>query len=270
MGQALGTQNILIKIQYAYPKLTDTEKTIANWFLNNKSCLDQKDLADKLHVSCASISRFSKKIGLSNYKELSYLYRDYLENKYKVATKKLPSELADSYMRIIEGIDNYYSHDDIAEAARLIYEHDNIFIFALGLSATAAQDFKFRFSRIGKRIEVIYDKDAMKMTLPFVKQQDLVLVFTLRSNKELEKYAQYLNKKKISIISICANSKSDLIETSSLFLMTENLKDEEKTGIISNQIPILIIIDAIYYYYAKTYKDVINKWYETEQAIDKL
>ena len=83
-------------------------------------------------------------------------------------------------------VDQNFDAKAMEQVCSYIYEHRIINIFAFGLSATAAEDFRFRFSRLGKFIEVIHDKDAIKMSSLVLQKQDLVFIFTLRGNTYLE------------------------------------------------------------------------------------
>ena len=49
-------------------------------------------------------------------------------------------------------------------------------------------------------------------------------------------------------------------------MLTANLEGEESTGMMSAQIPILIQIDLIYYYYVRRYSDVLDQWISTEKV----
>lgn len=61
-------------------KFTAVDEQVADYFLSGKPPLKQSALAQKINVSSASITRFCKKIGFENYKELMYFYRKSLKD----------------------------------------------------------------------------------------------------------------------------------------------------------------------------------------------
>lgn len=259
-------KEIILRITHSKMDFTYVEEKIAEYFLGNNPILSTNELSKKLCVSPASITRFCKKIGLSNFKELNYLYSEHLKELDKLSISNIATDLHSSYIKIFSYIDNNFENEKIDEICKHIYENRFMHIFALGLSATAAQDFKFRFSRTGKLIEVIYDKDAIAMICELLKEGDLVFIFSLRGNKTLERYAESLKEKGVTIISITGNKNSKLVKLSDVYLLTANLEGEESTGMISAQIPILIQIDLIYYYYVRRYSDVLDQWISTEKV----
>lgn len=175
-------------------------------------------------------------------------------------------ELQSEYFRIFHLVDQQFDAAAMEEVCAQIYTHRILHIFAFGLSATAAQDFKFRFSRLGKFVEVIHDKDAIQMSARVLEAGDVVLIFTLRGNSYLEELAAYLRKQGITVIAILGNQKSRLARLSDVVLYTSTLRGEESTGMISGQIPILIMIDMLYYHYVRKYSDALTNWANTEEV----
>ncbi len=74
-------EDIFILIESHRLELTYVEEIIANYFISKKAPLNIDKLAQTLAVSKASITRFCKKIGLDNYKELMFLYNLSLDKK---------------------------------------------------------------------------------------------------------------------------------------------------------------------------------------------
>ena len=258
-------KEILLRIHQARVNFTYVEEQIADYFTEGNPPSTIHDLANRLAISSSSITRFCKKIGLNNFKELMYLYEQHLHNG-KPSISNISLELQSEYFHIFQLVDQNFDCDAMQKACEYINGQRVINVFAFGLSATAAQDFKFRFSRLGKFIEVIHDKDAISMSAGVLKAADLVFIFTLRGNTYLEELAAFLKKKGVIVISILGNQKSRLSKLSDIILYTSSLSGEESTGMISGQIPILIIIDMLYYQYVKTYSDALNYWVSTEQV----
>ena len=103
------------------------------------------------------------------------------------------------------------------------------------------------------------------MNARILQPDDLVLIFTLRGNAYLEEIVSEVKKKGIRVVSILGNQKSKLAKLSDMVLYTSSLSGEESTGMISSQIPILIIIDMLYYHYVQMYSDALMNWANTEK-----
>ena len=72
-------KEILLRINLAKVNFTYVEETIAQYFTDGRKPLTIHELARELSISSSSITRFCKKIGLNNFKELMYLYEQYAE-----------------------------------------------------------------------------------------------------------------------------------------------------------------------------------------------
>ena len=77
-------KEIILRITHAKFKFTYVEEQIAEYFLGNNKPMSINDLAELLCVSPASITRFCKKIGLNNYKELIYYIKSILKKMIKL------------------------------------------------------------------------------------------------------------------------------------------------------------------------------------------
>src|SRR5699024_11355381 len=92
--------DLFLIIESSKLKFTAADEQIADYFLNGKPPLKQSALAQKINVSSASVTRFSKKLGFENYKELMYFYRKKLEN-YSDDSSSVTSNLQFRYKELI-------------------------------------------------------------------------------------------------------------------------------------------------------------------------
>lgn len=63
-------KSVLPKIESAYEKLTQLEKSVADFFLSNRQIVDfsAKSMSVRLAISEATLSRFAKKCGFRGYR----------------------------------------------------------------------------------------------------------------------------------------------------------------------------------------------------------
>ncbi len=250
--------------EYARIKFTNTDNKIADYFLNYKPVKNIEDLADSIGVSTASITRFCKKIGLNNFKEFLFLYQQQLDQKQPQYVA--PSSLHHDYVDILKAFDKRLSAENVEKFSNAIHEHDIIHVFGSGYSALAAADLKFRFTRLGKFVEVVQDSDSMQMVSSILTPNAFVILLTLKGqNDRMIRYTKEMKARGIKVFCITANEKSKLLPIVDAFVLTASLSGEELTGMISCQMPILMTIDHIYYRYVSDYRDSIQNWVVTEQ-----
>ena len=77
-------KSVVPVIESNYDKFTTVEKTIADFFIQNKEKSDfsVKAVSERLFVSKASLVRFAQKCGYHGYKEFIYQYEDSLIEKH--------------------------------------------------------------------------------------------------------------------------------------------------------------------------------------------
>lgn len=70
-------KSVIPFIESKYDGFTTVEKSIADFFINNRKEQDfsAQRIAGLLYTSKASLSRFAKKIGFSGYREFIYEYQ---------------------------------------------------------------------------------------------------------------------------------------------------------------------------------------------------
>ncbi|WP_239644540.1 MurR/RpiR family transcriptional regulator [Enterococcus crotali] len=106
-------------IQANEKKFTDVERVIAQYFLAGNKELGIQELAKELSVSNSSITRFCKKIGLANYKELIYLYKYSSKGNKKQADSSI-SYVNLNYSLLLNDIIEKLDKDEVKKAALMI------------------------------------------------------------------------------------------------------------------------------------------------------
>ena len=78
-------KSVIPIIESNYENFTALERTIADFFMKNQKKVDfsAKEIAKRLFVSEASLSRFAKKCGYRGYREFIYNMRKHLRRKIK-------------------------------------------------------------------------------------------------------------------------------------------------------------------------------------------
>lgn len=257
-------KDLFLLFEYAKIKFTDIDNKIAEYFYERQPVASIGDISDQIGVSTASVTRFCKKIGVNNFKELLYLYQQKLDQQEPL--KKAHSSLYYDYLEMVQNVESRLSLDAVSNFVDELHQHQIIHVFGSGYSALAAADFKFRFTRLGKFVEIVQDDSSMRMITTLLKSDSLVLILSLKGkNKTMIENVHEMTTRGIKVFSITGNEKSKLLELSTSNLLTASLSGEESTGMISGQIPVLMVIDHIYVNYVSKYKEEAHNWMLTEQ-----
>lgn len=257
-------KDLYLLFEYARIKFTDIDNKIADYFYNRQPVANIGDISERIGVSTASVTRFCKKIGVNNFKELLYLYQQKLD--LQEPLRNTHGSLYYDYLEMVKGVEGRLSLDTVSDIVGEIYKHRIIHVFGFGYSALAAADFKFRFTRLGKFVEIVQDDSSMRMITSLLNSDSLVLILSLKGkNKKMIENVQEMTSRGIKVFAITGNEKSKLVEHATVSLLTASLSGEESTGMISGQIPILMVIDHIYVNYVSKYKEEAHNWMLTEK-----
>ena len=96
------SKSVIPIIEAAYEDLTNVEKSIADYFINNVSDddLSSRSVSQRLFVSEASLSRFSKKLGFSGYRQFLFEYKG--SKKTDKNLDILTKQVLNSYQKVLE------------------------------------------------------------------------------------------------------------------------------------------------------------------------
>ncbi len=110
-------KSVIPVIESNYENFTALERTIADFFMKNQKKVDfsAKEIAKRLFVSEASLSRFAKKCGYRGYREFIYQYEETFEEKNKELTGHT-RQVLNTYQELLN---KTYSLMDEAQIVRI-------------------------------------------------------------------------------------------------------------------------------------------------------
>lgn len=246
-------KSIVPSIESNYENFTTVERTIADYFIANRSREDfsSKAVADRLYVSEASLSRFAKKCGYRGYREFLYKYEEtFVEKKETIAgnTKMVLS----TYQELLNKTYNLVDEVQIARIAKYLSQAGRVLVCGKGSSGIAASEMELRFMRIGVDIDSICDTHLMRMQAVF--QDEKSLVFGISISGETEEVLYLLresHKRGAKTILITAHNKDEFAGFCREVVLVPALRHLEHGKVISPQFPILIMLDIIYASYVE-------------------
>ncbi|SES79307.1 DNA-binding transcriptional regulator, MurR/RpiR family, contains HTH and SIS domains [Salinibacillus kushneri] len=200
--------SILDQIQLKYQTLSKTEKKVADYVIkHNKDLLNIhiQELADKIDVSVAAITRFCKKIDAVSFVDFKILLRDAVEENYEAddAITKV-NQIYESVIKSTNSLTNIGSYK---KACEWMLQASRIHIFGIGSSGLSGQEFKARLSRMGFAVDTHTDSHAMIIASSILSSNDLVIAISSSGQtKEIIDGIEIAKRRGAKVISITSYS----------------------------------------------------------------
>ncbi|SJZ72242.1 transcriptional regulator, RpiR family [Pilibacter termitis] len=177
----------------------ETKAIIANTLLLSISKNDKKlsleSLAEKSHVSPATLVRFLQKLGYSNYAEYNQsiatyrkrIYSDNLNKQKAVFEKNNSFEnnlerygklVQNSIAKMIGAIDK----EQVDRFCAKIYEHEHIYFFGVQSSGAILRELQYSFLNVGKFIHYADGRLKQKNNTKSIKGGSLIVVLSVYGN----------------------------------------------------------------------------------------
>lgn len=255
------------KINTFYPSLSKQEKKIADFFLLKKtdiSLMSLQEINKQILVSEATIVRFVRKLG----------FKGFMQFRLEVAKEKnLLNEVhTDDYIeKIVNNIENtvkttkkLIEKEKLEKSIELIKKSKNMYIFGLGASGVAAQEFENRIMRFGKMSKVAVDSHFQTMYASITTKEDLIVVISLSGETNDLLYSLKLAKNNgCKIIAITNYILSPIAKISDIVLLTSGRETPLDGGSLISKISQLLVIDLLATGYALENKKKSEKIKET-------
>ncbi|APC49389.1 MurR/RpiR family transcriptional regulator [Virgibacillus halodenitrificans] len=261
-------KSILDQIQLKYQTLSNTEKKIADYVMQNNTTLLNihiKELAQQIDVSVATITRFCRKVGASGFVEFKILLRDAVERRDEPHDA---IETVDSiYQTIIKSTNSLTNIQDYKTACSWVLDSEQIHIYGLGSSGLSAQELKTRIARMGLFVDTHIDSHAMIINASILTERDVVIAISSSGQtKEIIEAINLAKQKGARVISITNYSETDLANSSDLILYTASIQHYLDKGFLNSQLSILISLDILSMMLLQNER-IYNKHNETLRAL---
>ena len=246
-------KSIVPIIEARYDSLTNVEKNIADFFINNKEDMDfsAQNVARTIFVSEASLSRFAKKCGFHGYREFIYQYEKTFMRKGEVTADSTRLVL-NTYQDLLSKTYSLMDETQIARVVQYLFQAERVVACGIGSSGLAASEMENRFMRIGVDIDSLQDTDRMRMQAVFLNRRSLVCGFSLSGETQGVLYLlKEAHKKGARTVIFTANDKDIYADFCSEVVLLASLQHLNHGNMISPQFPILVMIDIIYNYYIR-------------------
>lgn len=249
-------ENLLYGIECNMEIFTSTEKALASYILKSPeetSQLSINQIAKKLHLSPATITRFCQKLSFSGFNEFKHELRRFIDlqnapvEANNIQQVDYLAKLYQDHTNIIRNTFQINTYRDIQEVVSFLIKADRIHVYGIGSSGIAAQEFKYKFFRVGLCIEAITDPHHAIMDASLSSKNSVVIGISISGEtQELIKTIKIAKKQGSSIIIFTGNKDSQLAKLSNICLLVTSKSNMHMGQNISPLLPFLLLFDLIY------------------------
>jgi len=250
--------NILTQIKSLTLDMTDSERLIAEYILNNPEeifNLKIDDLAKKLSVSLPTVFRFSKKLGFEGFKDFKVaLIRDMAigmnievenidEDSIESTTKNIFEKICSNLKETLSII----NFDDFSRAVDIITGSKRIIFFAVSYSTSVALDAYAKFLSAG--FNSVYDKESYMQRVISTQctPKDAVIGISFSgASREVVDCMRNANNNGAKTICLTTFMKSPITEYSGICIYSAPVHAKYQRIDLPSKMSFTAILDALY------------------------
>lgn len=247
-------KSIVPIIESVYDSLTESEKIAADFFITHpdEENLSAEYIANKLHISVASLTRFAQKCGYSGYRQFRYEYLANINAQPNIQRELTKKVLAD-YEEILGKTYSLIDEQKIEKIIEMLIQAEKVFFYGIGSSGLVAQEMKSRFMRIGLFCDAFTDPDLMKMNSALVDENCLVIALSISSDSSgLNLSLKQAHENRAKTILFTANNKEEMRKYSDQVILVATSKNLSYGNRITPQFPLLVMVDVFYAYFLQS------------------
>ncbi|MEN0647709.1 MurR/RpiR family transcriptional regulator [Caldifermentibacillus hisashii] len=271
------SKNCLGQIRSHYARLSEKEKKIADYILNNPENIIHNtinDVAEDLNVADATVFRFCKRIGFKGFQAMKItLAAEIIEPIQQIHEEISESDdertvmekVFQSNIHTLKSTLNLIDETAIEQAVDLLLKADRVDFYGTGGSAVIAMDAYHKFIRTGIKVFTFMDSHFQIMSASQLTKHDVAVVISHSgTNKDTINILKTAKRNGAKIIGITGYPKSPLAKNSDVVLYTSAEETEYRSEALSSRIAQLSLIDALYVNVMKLNKEKAKK------SLDKI
>ena len=270
---------IELKIKAIMPDVSETERVVAGYMLNNLTDVLRSpiaELSERSGVSKASWVRFCKTLGYTGLRDLKRAFALELNNNV-VRTKHQYEDVNPVHdlrgaCKHIEEISIQSIRDTMCmmdytmleTVAKCIHEARTVKIFGVGASAVVAKDLLYKLLRIGLIVD-LHEDFHLQLTTAATMSPDDVAIFISHSGRTTEIIEMLRIAKAVGAVTVGITQfgKSELSQSCDYVLHTSTSEMKKRSGAMSSRIAQLVLIDVLFTTIARCNYDEVQKKLET-------
>ncbi|GFN35233.1 MurR/RpiR family transcriptional regulator [Tepidimicrobium xylanilyticum] len=254
------TPRVFIQIKSQYSNFNETEKKIADFFLENPQELIYSTIsqvADKLKLADSTIFRFCKKINFKGFHDLKIsLATDLSGNINNCSNNQIHdsddeptiiNKVFNSNISVLKDTLASIDSTSIEKAVNLLLGAEQIVFYGNGGSGIVAMDAHHKFLRIGLKATSYTDYHMQLMSVAQLTEKDVIVVISHSgSNLCIMNVLDIAKENGTKSIGITSFSKSPINEKVDIPLNIISHETEYRFEAFASRIAHLSIIDVLY------------------------
>ncbi|GKU81845.1 MurR/RpiR family transcriptional regulator [Niallia sp. NCCP-28] len=270
-------QNCIGKIRSYYARLSEKEKKIADYILDNPEKIIHStinELAEDLNVADATVFRFCKRIGFKGYqamkialaseiiKPIQQIHEEISEHD---TVKTVTEKVFKSNVQTLDNTLQILNESSIQKAVDLLRNAKRVEFYGTGGSAVIAMDAFHKFVRTGIKAFTFIDSHFQLMSASQLSETDIAVVISHSgTNKDTLNILKTAKANGAKTISITGYPKSPIAQIADVALFTSSEETEYRSEALSSRIAQLSLIDALYVNMMILNKETANR------SLDKI
>lgn len=252
-------QNCLGKIRSYYARLSEKEKKVADYILENPEKIIHNtinEVAEDLKIADATVFRFCKRIGFKGYQAMKIaLASEIIEPIQQIHEeiteddneKTVTDKIFQSNIRTLENTLQILDGTSIKTAVDLLMQANRVEFYGTGGSSVVAMDAFHKFVRTGIKAFAFIDSHFQLMSASQLSDKDVAVVISHSgTNKDTINILKTAKKNGAKTIGITGYPKSPICQLSDVALYTSSEETEYRSEALSSRIAQLSLIDALY------------------------
>ena len=255
--------SIELRVRDIYDSLSNAEKKVASYFLDNVENVFNKpiaQLAQEAGVSKVAWVRFCKDIGFDGLKDLKKALFAQMREKADVTvadpfsdvrdvvnTKSLIEGIKQNSVRAIEDTAELLDPDSLETAASAILKARSVRIFGVGASGMVGQDLHSKLMRINKYSYFDTDYHSQLTYAASMTPQDVAVLISMSgTTTEVLEILSLVKRCQTPSIALTKYSKTPLAANADTVLYISAPEITMRSGAMSSRLAQLMVIDALF------------------------
>lgn len=255
--------SIELRVRSIYDSLSNAEKKVADYFLNNLENVFNKpiaQLAQDAGVSKVAWVRFCKDIGFDGLKDLKKALFSQMREKTDEPSAEPFSDVRDvtSVKSLIEGIkqNSIRAIQDTSEmldpealetVARQILDARSVRIFGVGASGIVGNDLHTKLMRINKNSFFSTDPHTQLTYASNMNDQDVAVLISMSGKtKEVLEVLNLARQHNTPTVALTKYSKTPLAQNADTVLYISAPEISMRSGAMSSRLAQLMVIDSLF------------------------
>lgn len=255
--------SIELRIRSIYDSLSNAEKKVADYFLENMENvfnLPIAELAQEAGVSKVAWVRFCKDIGFDGLKGLKKALFAQMREKTDetvaapfsdvrdiVSTKALIEGIKLNSLRAIQDTAEILDPDSLESAAKALLQARSVRIFGVGASGMVGNDLHSKLMRINKNSYFATDHHTQLTYAASMTDQDVAVLISMSgTTSEVLEILSLIRKSNVPSIALTKYSKTPLAQNADMVLYISSPEITMRSGATSSRLAQLMVIDALF------------------------